>query len=169
MQEFFDVLNEKGQYINQIETRETCHTKGLWHKAVAVFIINSKKQVLLQKRSPYKKLWPNYWDITAGGHVLAGEFGFQAIIREIKEETNLDIKKVTSYIDQFDYLSGSSKKCRQFNFKVEVTGGPILLTEHDSYKWISLNEIETEKNISPEVKHGLLVYKFNEEQKMSRG
>mgnify|MGYP002732948176 CR=1 FL=1 len=33
------------------------------------------------------------WDMTAGGHVLAGEFGFEAIIREIKEETNLDVLK----------------------------------------------------------------------------
>ena len=93
MEEFFDVLTEKGQYTGNIETREQCHTQGLWHKAVVVFIINSKKQVLLQRRSPNKKMWPNMWDITAGGHVLAGEFGFQAIIREAKEELGLDLNK----------------------------------------------------------------------------
>ena len=38
-------------------------------------------------------MWPNMWDITAGGHVLAGEFGFQAIIREAKEELGLDLNK----------------------------------------------------------------------------
>ena len=59
---------------------------------------------------------------------------------EVKEETNLDIKKVVSYVNYFDYLSGSNKKCRQFNFKVEVTGGPIILTEHDTYKWIDLED-----------------------------
>lgn len=93
MEEFFDVLTEKGQYTGNIETREQCHKRGLWHKAVVVFIINSKKQVLLQRRSPNKKMWPNMWDITAGGHVLAGEFGFQAIIREAKEELGLDLNK----------------------------------------------------------------------------
>lgn len=93
MEEFFDVLTEKGQYAGNIETREQCHKQGLWHKAVVVFIINSKKQVLLQRRSPNKKMWPNMWDITAGGHVLAGEFGFQAIIREAKEELGLDLNK----------------------------------------------------------------------------
>lgn len=35
-----------------------------------MFMINSKVQVLLQKRSANKKLWPNMWDMTAGGHVL---------------------------------------------------------------------------------------------------
>ena len=83
MEEKFDVLTETGEYANRIESREDCHKYGFWHKAVAMFMINSKGQVLLQKRSANKKLWPNLWDITAGGHVLAGEFGFEAIIREI--------------------------------------------------------------------------------------
>lgn len=93
MIEYFDVLNEKGEYTEKIETREKCHKEGLWHKAVVVFIINNKNQVLLQKRSPNKKLWPNMWDITAGGHVNSGEFGFQAVIRECKEELGIELTK----------------------------------------------------------------------------
>lgn len=91
MEELFDVLNEKGEYTNRIETREKCHKDGLWHKAVALFIINSKGQVLLQKRSANKKMWPNMWDITSGGHVLAGELGFQAVVRECKEELGIEL------------------------------------------------------------------------------
>lgn len=93
MEEYFDVLNEKGTYTNQAEPRDKCHKEGLWHKAVVVFIINSKGQVLLQKRSASKKMWPNMWDVTAGGHVLAGEFGFQATLRECKEELGIELKK----------------------------------------------------------------------------
>ena len=91
--EYFDVLTETGEYEGRIESRDICHEKGLWHKAVAMFMINSNDEVLLQKRSANKKLWPNMWDITAGGHVLAGEFGFEAIIREIKEELGAKIDK----------------------------------------------------------------------------
>lgn len=93
MEEYFDVLNEKGEYTGKIESREKCHRKGLWHKAVVVFIINSKGQVLLQKRSANKKLWPNTWDVTVGGHVLAGEFGFQSILRECEEELGIKLNK----------------------------------------------------------------------------
>ena len=93
MEELFDVLKENGDYADRIESRENCHKYGFWHKAVALFIINSKKQVLLQKRSENKKLWPNTWDITAGGHVHTGEFGFEAIIRESKEELGIDLNK----------------------------------------------------------------------------
>ena len=93
MEEYFDVLDENGEFTNEVESRSICHKEGLWHKAVALFIINSKNQVLLQKRSANKRMWPNLWDITAGGHVLAGEFGFQSIIREIKEEIGIDISQ----------------------------------------------------------------------------
>lgn len=93
MEEIFDVLTETGEYLGKTETREQCHLEGLWHKAVAGFIINSKNQVLLQKRSASKKLWPNMWDITTGGHVLADEFGFEAIIRESKEELGIELDK----------------------------------------------------------------------------
>lgn len=93
MSEYFDVLNEFGDYTNKVETREECHKKGLWHKAVVIFIIsNDNKRILLQQRSATKKLWPNLWDITAGGHVLAGELGYQTVIRETKEEIGIDIK-----------------------------------------------------------------------------
>ena len=94
MNELFDVLDENGEFTNQIETREECHNKGLWHKAVVVFIISlDNKRVLLQQRNANKKLWPNLWDITAGGHVLNGEFGYQTVIRETKEEIGIDITK----------------------------------------------------------------------------
>ena len=47
---YFDVLNEKGEYTNRVESREECHKKGLWHKAVVVFIISTdNKKVLLQQ------------------------------------------------------------------------------------------------------------------------
>ncbi|HIT71211.1 MAG TPA: NUDIX domain-containing protein [Candidatus Scatovivens faecipullorum] len=93
MEEKFDVLLENGEFSGKVETRSKCHKLGLWHKAVALFIINSQNEVLLQKRSASKKMWPNLWDISAGGHVLAGEFGFEAIIREIKEELGSNINK----------------------------------------------------------------------------
>lgn len=90
MEEKFDILDENGLHTHEIATREYCHEKGLYHKAVVLFIINSNNEVLLQKRSQNKKLWPNMWDISAGGHVLAGEYGFEAAIREVKEELGID-------------------------------------------------------------------------------
>ena len=99
----------------------------------------------------------------AGGNAEKEENIYDALKREIKEETNLDLIEVTSFINYFDYLSESGKKCRQFNFKVEVSQSKIVLTEHDEYKWVRLENIDSQ-NVSDEVKECLLIYRFNVKQ-----
>ena len=94
MSEFFDVLNSNGDYTNEVASRKDCHEKGFWHKAVVVAIVScDNKKVLLQKRSSNKRMWPDLWDISSGGHVLTGELGYRAGIREAKEELGIDVKR----------------------------------------------------------------------------
>ena len=149
MQELFDVLNEKGEYTGKVEARERCHKEGLWHKAVCCFIINSKGQVLLQKRSSKKKLWPNMWDITGGGHVLTGEFGFQAIIREMKEELGIDLEKnhmtfIGSAIStniKGDVVNNHFNEFYIVTKDVDETKLKLDPEEVSEVKWIDKNEI----------------------------
>lgn len=149
MGELIDVLNEKGAYTGKIETREICYKEGLWHKAVAVFIVNSKDQVLLQKRSANKKMWPSMWDITAGGHVIAGEFGFQTIIREVKEELGIDLDKndmtfigsaVSSNI-KGENISNLFNEFYIVNKDVDETKLKLQEEEVSEVKWVDKNEI----------------------------
>lgn len=149
MEEFFDVLNEKGMYTGKVETREKCHKEGLYHKAVVVFIINSKEQVLLQRRSANKKMWPNMWDITAGGHVLAGEFGFEAIMREAKEELGIDLNKnditfigaTTSTNVKGDIVNNHFNEYYIANKEVDETKLQLQEEEVSEVKWIDRDEI----------------------------
>lgn len=147
--EYFDVLNEYGEFTGQIETREVCHEKGLWHRAIYAFIFNKNGDVLLQKRSANKKLWPNLWDITAGGHVLAGEFGYQALIREMKEELGVDVSK-----DEIMYLVGSTStnvkgdiinnhfnECYIVTKDIDISKIKLQEEEVSDIKWFSKQEI----------------------------
>ncbi len=109
MSEYFDVLDEHGDYTDEVVSREECHERGLWHKAAVVFVVSTNNQrVLLQKRAAHKKLWPNLWDITAGGHVLAGELGYQGVIRETKEELGVEITK-----DDLEYIGTTVSENRE--------------------------------------------------------
>lgn len=149
MQEFFDVINEKGDYTGEVETREKCHKEGIWHKAVAVFVINSKNQVLLQKRSALKKAWPNMWDISAGGHVLSKEFGFQSIIREIKEELGVEInsKDILFIGATISNKENENMKDNHFNEyyivnkDIDISKLNLQKEEVSDVKWFEMNEI----------------------------
>lgn len=132
---------------------------GVEKIVVGAMITNDNEEILLMKRRE-DDFMGGIFEIP-GGNAEDGEGIYEVLKREIKEETNFDLKRVISYINYFDYLSGSGKKSRQFNFKVEVTGGPIILTEHDTYRWVNLDEIETQ-NVSDAVKESLIIYRFNE-------
>ena len=91
MTEFFDVLDEQGNTTGKIKARSQVHKDGDWHKAVHIWIVNDKDDVLLQKRSPNKDSYPNMWDISSAGHLTAGDDSLSGAIREIKEELGVDI------------------------------------------------------------------------------
>lgn len=135
---------------------------GIERIVVGAIITNEKGEIFLAKRKS-DDFMGGIYEIP-GGKAEKGENIYEALIREVKEETNLDVKKVKSYINYFDYLSGSKNKSRQFNFNVQVKESTISLAEHETYKWIKLNDIESENEITPELKISLLIYKFNKEQ-----
>jgi len=106
----------------------------------AVILIEKDSPLLLKRKSddfmgglielPSGTLEPNE-DIISG------------LIREIKEETNLNTNSVDSFIDTFDYISSSGKKTRQINFKVTPLNKNIKLSpEHDSFFVVSINNEE---------------------------
>ena len=61
--EVFEVFDEDNKLVGT-EYREIVHKKGLLHRAVNVFVLNSKGDILLQKRSPYKTVCPSSWDLS---------------------------------------------------------------------------------------------------------
>ena len=78
------------------------HKFVLLQDGAAAIIENDKGQILLQSRADRNK-----WGLP-GGCQEVGESFKETIIREIKEETNLDVRM--SDLDIIDIVSGSSRK-----------------------------------------------------------
>lgn len=68
------------------------HRDGDWHRAAHIWIIASDGRILLQRRSPRKENNPNLWDVSAAGHLSAGESAVEAAVRETYEELGLRIE-----------------------------------------------------------------------------
>src|SRR3989338_968813 len=89
--EYFDVVNEEDNIIGKA-SRDECHKKGLLHRTVHIFILNSKGELLLQKRSTKKNLYKGWWADATAGHVDSGETYDNAAKREMKEEIGISTK-----------------------------------------------------------------------------
>ncbi len=89
--ELLDQVNEKDEIIG-VMTRHDAHTKFLLHRVESTWFYNDKQEVLLQKRSMKKDMFPGVLSISASGHVDHGQTREEAAIREIFEETGLKIR-----------------------------------------------------------------------------
>jgi len=100
-------------------------------------IVADGNVVLLLKR-PADDFMGGIYELPSG-KVEPGERLDDALVREVKEETGLDVSEIGSYLGSFDYTSGSGKKSRQFNFVLSVAANePVVLQEHDEFTWASL-------------------------------
>lgn len=90
--ELWEVLDREGNPTGEIMEKydKKVFERGLYHLGSDVWIINSDNKILIQKRSPLKRLEPNVWAMT-GGSVILGENSLKTIVREAKEELNIDI------------------------------------------------------------------------------
>ena len=105
-EELIEVVTEKGEVIKVVPRSEIHGHPSLLHKVVHVLVFNSRKELLLQKRSMSKDVAPGKWDTSVGGHVNAGETLEKAVTREMEEELGINEgvpKYLYSYIHSNPY------------------------------------------------------------------
>ncbi|WP_339172766.1 NUDIX domain-containing protein [Solibacillus sp. FSL R5-0691] len=93
MNEYLKVFD---QYYKQtgIEQRDFIHANGYWHEVFHCWIIEKTDcewRIYLQLRSKNKKDYPNQFDITAAGHLLASET-VEDGVRELEEEVGINVR-----------------------------------------------------------------------------
>lgn len=87
--ELWDVYDENRNRTGRLHRRGDPLPKGEYHLVVYVWMLNSRGEFLLTKRSPNKG-FPNLWEST-GGSALAGDDSLTAAMREVMEETGLTL------------------------------------------------------------------------------
>lgn len=105
---------------------------------VAAVIKDENEKILITQRN-LKKAQGGLWEFP-GGKIEPNETRENAIVREIKEELDIDIE-VKSYLSEkvFNYpekdINLIALECKKIN-------GEIRLLEHEDYKWVSKNELD---------------------------
>ena len=64
--ELIDIYDDLGQKSGKSEDKDEAHKKALLHRGVCVWIMNSKREILLQTRSSHV-MFPDMLDISLQG------------------------------------------------------------------------------------------------------
>lgn len=105
-------------------------------EVVAALIWNGEKFMICQR--PANKKRGLLWEFV-GGKVEKGESKEQALIRECKEELDIEIEVDSEFISTKHTYPDITINLTVFNSRI-VSGKPTLL-EHNDLKWITKNEI----------------------------
>lgn len=91
MMESVILVNDKDFETGVMEKMEA-HLKGALHRAISIFVFNSKGEYLLQQRSDQKYHSGGKWSNTCCSHPRPGEKLIDAANRRLKEEMGMDCK-----------------------------------------------------------------------------
>ena len=102
-------------------------------------IFNPEGKLFLMKSHKWKNKW-----VVPGGHIELGETIEESLIREVKEETNLDIHDIEFVCFQefiYDDLFWKKRHYIFFDYACKTDSTEVLLnSEAQEYRWISLKE-----------------------------
>lgn len=100
-------------------------------------IINNKGEVLVTQRSLSMSL-PLKWEFP-GGKIEANETAEDCLLREIKEELNIEIKIIRSLPNnRHNYPSAS---INLIPFICDYVNGTLNLLEHANFKWLEKKDL----------------------------
>ena len=115
--------------------------KRFYGLTVRGVIKNNNEEILIVKRHPKSKTDPEMGELP-GGKVEDGEYFTTALVREIKEEVNLDCE-VGDLCEavQNDY---SNKRTVQLYMHLDNVNGDVKISEeHTEFMWASIDMLKS--------------------------
>ncbi|MCD7826122.1 MAG: NUDIX domain-containing protein [Clostridiaceae bacterium] len=146
--ELWDVYNQKKERTGRTMVRNDWNMQpGEYHLSVLGVLRRSDGKFLITKRAGTKEWAPGWWEVS-GGAALAGEDSKDAVLREIKEETGLDVSGWDGGF-LFDYRRDNPKEKDNYfvdvyRFEGEFGDADIHLqeSETEAYMFATLEQIQ---------------------------
>lgn len=123
------------------EFKIKAHKEDKLHRAFSIFIFNSQKNLLLQKRSSKKYHSGGLWTNTCCSHPSPSETILSAAHRRLKEEMGFDcgLTEIFSFIYRTKFDKGLIENEFDHVLIGNFNGKPKINTEEaEDFKWVSL-------------------------------
>jgi 8-oxo-dGTP diphosphatase len=111
-------------------------------KIAAIIFENDKNEILLYLRDNKPGIpFPQHWDLI-GGHVEEGETPDEALVREVKEELDIDLKEYT-FFREYVVMEGDAYPNIKYIYfgKINLPLEKIRLLEGDRPQYFTYTEI----------------------------
>ncbi|MCH5264677.1 MAG: GNAT family N-acetyltransferase [Lachnospiraceae bacterium] len=139
--EIWDIYTKNREKAGYTRRRGDRLEKGEFHMVANVCIFNSKNQLLIQQRQPFKKGWPNMWALSAGGSAVAGDCSYQAAEREAWEELGLKLDLSDARPDFTIYGDHSFNDYYIVEQDVDLTRLHLQEEEVKAVRWADREEV----------------------------
>lgn len=129
-------------------SKAECHDgDGVLHRAFSLFLFNGHRELLLQRRSESKRLWPGYWSNSCCSHPRRGESIHTATRRRLSDELN--VTATLEYVYKFRYQASfgdagaENELCHVF---LGTTGGVLRpnVSEIAEVRFVTARELSAE-------------------------
>lgn len=138
--ELWDVYTADREKTGAVHRRGDKLETGQYHLVVHVCIFNSKNQLLVQQRQPFKKGWPNMWDLSVGGSAVQGDNSVRAAEREAFEELGIRLD-LTGKRPQFTiHFGGGFDDYYLVEKDIDLSELRLQKEEVRAAKWVSKEE-----------------------------
>ena len=146
-----DLFNQDGR-LSTMEKIEA-HRYGLLHRAVSVFILNDRNELLLQKRAADKYHSPGKWTNTCCTHPSPGESPLIAARRRLCEEMGLAVTLTETFT--FVYKADVGNQLIEYEFDHVFFGlsncnpTPNFIEVSD-WAWVNIDKLKDEISCYPD-------------------
>jgi 8-oxo-dGTP diphosphatase len=117
----------------------TPHAEAL---AIGAYIFSGPR-ILLLRRAPTES-WANRWEVPGGGAEVIDTTLLDTVVREVKEETGLDVMYIPEVLGFADFTTSGGLEVRKWGFVVEVREGMEVRcepSEHSEYRWCTKEDV----------------------------
>ena len=130
------------------------HQKGILHRAFSVFVLNSKNELLIQKRAKTKYHSPNLWTNTCCSHQRLNESSLSAGVRRLNEEMGLNINLKEAFTFRYEAPFDNGLKEHELDHVLigYTNNNPTINIEEDSdWKWVKIDFISQDLYSNPDI------------------
>lgn len=157
-EEIVEIVDRDNNSIGAV-SRRIMRQQGLIHRASYILVFNRSGELFLQKRTMSKDIYPGFWDLAAGGVVLAGESYEESAKRELREELGVAGVQLRRLFDQ--YYEDENNKVWGRIFACTSEGPFTLQAEEIDYgRFMSLAEIEQLHQTEPVTPDGMALLRL---------